>query len=56
MSCSCHINPPCGYCEQTYECDNCGRLKHPDDNGLNVVEDKVYCDSCFEDICEVGNE
>jgi hypothetical protein len=30
--CSCHINPPCGFCTSHVECDICGQL---------VCEDKA---------------
>lgn len=48
MSCSCHINPPCGWCEQTYYCDSCGRLCHPDEQGQNFDDEneEIYCDRC----------
>lgn len=29
--CSCHINPPCGYCTSHCECVICGKKIHNDD-------------------------
>jgi hypothetical protein len=45
MSCSCHINPPCSYCVETYECQKCGEIKHPDDS---PIEEGELCSECFE--------
>jgi hypothetical protein len=41
--CSCHIHPPCSYCTESYECNNCGRICHPDDKGLGPL-----CNVCLE--------
>lgn len=30
-SCSCHINPPCSYCESLQECETCGEFVPGDD-------------------------
>lgn len=45
--CSCHLNPPCSYCENTFECDNCG-------NRFDVYEqyetEKGFvCEGCMVD-------
>lgn len=47
--CSCHINPPCNYCLEKYECEICHEFKHPDDDGQNGFGDLVVCDECFFD-------
>jgi hypothetical protein len=50
MSCSCHINPPCSYCVETYECRGCGELKHPQQHGQwwHAGTSDYYCDRCSE--------
>lgn len=50
MSCTCAVSkmPPCGYCERSYECSGCGKIKHPDDHGLLYTPDGMYCDACSE--------
>jgi hypothetical protein len=57
MPCSCHIDPPCGYCERSYECSGCQDVCHPDDRGKNESvnlfnEPIVYCDACVEQSAE----
>jgi hypothetical protein len=49
MSCSCHIAPPCSHCSELYQCDGCGDLKHPTEDGLIVTtEEKALCENCAE--------
>lgn len=50
MSCSCHVNPPCGYCEQMYECDECGEIRHPEQHGINLIRGLLICDNCVEKV------
>ncbi len=47
MSCSCHINPPCHYCAICYECEGCGKIRHPEEDGVNYICDQVLCDYCL---------
>ena len=45
--CSCHLNPPCSFCENTFTCDECGDIY---DNDEMVECDKGFlCQSCFDD-------
>lgn len=54
MGCSCHINPPCNYCTELYECKECGKLKHPDEDGFNEGHnengDGVFCNDCLDNL------
>ena len=50
--CTCHINPPCGYCLEKVECCICGGLVHPDE-ALYIQksaddESGPICDECAE--------
>lgn len=38
--CACHINPPCSYCENTCECDNCKDV-------VDVTEMYENADGCY---------
>jgi len=44
MSCSCHINAPCAYCEKSQECSGCGDIKNEDHLFLKDKEN-WYCDN-----------
>lgn len=48
MSCYCGATrmAPCAYCESSYECGLCGLLCHPDKDGANGNEEKIFCDKC----------
>lgn len=69
MGCYCAATrPPCTWCESAYECDGCGKIKHPADDGMTTVayhsQTLPMCDSCVESIsnflgtttCECGKE
>lgn len=65
MSCSCHINPPCNWCVESYECGGCGKIRHPQEHGqsFDTEYESCYCDSCLEDHgiaatknCECGKD
>jgi hypothetical protein len=42
MGCSCHINPPCNYCIESYECLACNSIYHPDDRERFEFENEVW--------------
>lgn len=50
MSCTCHINPPCSWCADKYECVECGELKHPSESEPNYYPgtDTYECARCVE--------
>jgi hypothetical protein len=50
--CTCHVEPPCAKCIESYECFGCGQICHADDDGMNendgYLDGDLYCDKCFE--------
>jgi hypothetical protein len=55
--CSCHINPPCNYCVESYECVSCNEIKHPDEAGENFTLDgDIFCDDCANEMNRNKNE
>ncbi len=47
--CSCHINPPCSYCLNTYECVRCLKLRNKDDDGMHVDHNgDLICNDCLD--------
>ena len=53
--CSCHINPPCFFCEEHVECSICGQLVCLD-NAVTMPDGEMICPSCAEttDTCKGG--
>lgn len=45
--CACHINPPCSYCTNTFECDNCGDVYDTEDG--YETEIGFVCEGCLVD-------
>lgn len=45
MSCTCFIRAPCQWCLVVYECDSCGWMTTPDDDGDH---DRFICGYCVE--------
>jgi hypothetical protein len=43
-NCSCHINPPCSACLDTFCCDICDEIT-PNDLNANIPERNI-CDHC----------
>lgn len=64
MGCSCHINPPCNYCLDQFECGGCHKLKNQSEDGINYILDDPFCDYCFViatepksgTVCECGKD
>ena len=44
--CSCHLNPPCGYCTDRHDCARCGEQFYDPDG------EETYCLRCQEEIDE----
>lgn len=51
MGCTCSTmkNPPCGYCEECFECACCGDICHPDSEGLVEIDTDTYCQNCADE-------
>lgn len=52
-SCSCHINPPCHYCENSVYCNKCGErtcsfyeLQNMQEESPEITMDNILCDKC----------
>ena len=45
--CTCFLgNPPCGFCEGTFECEDCGNRVITEDQETEGVHTCI-CDRCF---------
>ena len=51
--CSCHINPPCGYCTSRSECERCGTILFSDDMFECMRCGELVCDDCFRETLNV---
>jgi hypothetical protein len=50
--CSCHINPPCSYCLEKYECARCKEVIHPSESEPIYHEEGMpdaTCSNCAEE-------
>ncbi len=47
MGCSCHINPPCPYCLQSYVCEKCNRDLNTEDVAISKYCAAIVCEECF---------
>ena len=36
--CSCHLNPPCGYCTDRHDCRTCGEQFYDPDGDFDICE------------------
>ncbi len=43
--CSCHISPPCSYCESLAECETCGKFLPQDEMAYESPMTCVDCDA-----------
>lgn len=48
MSCSCHLNAPCWYCVQSFECEECCELCNESEVEMIELQDKIICGCCLE--------
>lgn len=50
MSCSCHISPPCTWCENSQECDQCNNIYHKSETEWYQAgtEGDIICQDCFD--------
>lgn len=46
MSCSCHINPPCPWCEKSFECHKCFNIFNEEDEMCIEYDGETYCEEC----------
>jgi hypothetical protein len=46
--CSCHINPPCHYCMDMFECTFCGTLQNPGEYADDDQLEQKICTKCWE--------
>lgn len=44
--CACHVSPPCAYCTNTFECEDCKERFNMEGNETPGWED-CLCDDCY---------
>lgn len=53
MGCYCGATmAPCSWCEDSYECSGCWLIRNKDDDGINFLEEDIFCDKCVN----IGSE
>lgn len=52
--CSCHLHPPCDYCVETQDCEQCGD-RYDTDDLTEVRPDVFVCETCIEETAEYDN-
>ena len=56
--CSCHLNPPCGFCETHEICEVCGQQVSTDTaaHTVDVVDgsERIFCPDCAPNLATGG--